>query len=152
MTRAVELWARAVEALRPPKIEALSVWPEANVHLPLGLSAEGGPLHLFLPRRKIVLRIGFASLAVAALFALCLPADAHISCNGNFQITKYGPIATPYCEEEQIAIVAQSYGWNVSTSQIHNDPLKKVYVCQILGSDVRLKGSCAGYGPNSFRP
>jgi hypothetical protein len=80
MTRALELWARAVEALRPP---------------------------------KIVLRIGFASLAVVALFALRLPADAHISCNGNFQITKYGPIATPYCEEEQIAIVAQSYGWNV---------------------------------------
>ena len=80
MTRALELWARAVEALRPP---------------------------------KIVLRIGFASLAVVALFALRLPADAHISCNGNFQITKYGPIATPYCEEEQIATVAQSYGWNV---------------------------------------
>ena len=70
------------------------------------------------------------------------PAEARIQCRGNFQITKYGPITTPYCEEEQIAIVAQNYGWHVSASEVHNNPLKKVYVCQVLGSDARLKGSC----------
>ena len=61
---------------------------------------------------------------------------------GNFQITNYGSIATPYCEEEQIAIVARDYGWNVSASEVHNDALKKIYVCQALGNDQRLKGSC----------
>ena len=61
---------------------------------------------------------------------------------GQFLDHQYGPIASPYCEEEQIAIVAQSYGWDVSASEVHNDPLKKVYVCTALGSDVRLKGSC----------
>jgi hypothetical protein len=80
----------------------------------------------------------------------CEAANARIQCQGNFQMSKYGPIATPYCEEEQIAIVAQSYGWKVSVSEIHNDPLSKVYTCQILGSDSRLKGSCAGYGPDAY--
>ena len=55
---------------------------------------------------------GTATLAVAALLALSLasPAAARIECRGNFQMSKYGPIATPYCEEENIARVARSYG------------------------------------------
>ena len=81
-----------------------------------------------------------------------VPASARIQCQGNFQISKYGPIATPYCEEEQIARVAQSYGWKVTAQQVHQDPLKKVYVCQVLGNDNRLKGSCAGYGPENYAP
>ena len=55
-------------------------------------------------------------------------------------------------EEEQIARVAQSYGWKVTAQQVHSDPLKKVYVCQVLGNDNRLKGSCAGYGPENYAP
>jgi hypothetical protein len=95
-----------------------------------------------------------ASLAVLALLVIATPetAAARIQCQGNFQITKYGPIATPYCEEEQIARVAQSRGWKVTAQEIHKNPLKKVYVCQILGGDNRLKGSCAGYGPDSYGP
>ena len=98
--------------------------------------------------RKAACLIGMAVLAMAA----SVPAAARIQCQGNFQMSKYGPIATPYCEEEQIALVARSYGWKVSGAEIHNDPLKKVYVCQIIGSDSRLKGSCAGYGPDSRGP
>jgi hypothetical protein len=97
-------------------------------------------------------RISFTSLVVVALLAPSAPVAARIQCHGNFQISKYGPIATPYCEEEQIAFVARSYGWNVTASMIHSDALKKVYVCQVLGRDVRLKGSCASYGPDAFRP
>ena len=97
---------------------------------------------------------GLASLAVTALLAIAWPepAVARTQCQGNFQITKYGPIATPYCEEEQIARVAQSRGWKVTAQEIHKNPLKKVYICQILGGDVRLKGSCAGYGPENYAP
>jgi hypothetical protein len=98
--------------------------------------------------RKAACLIGMAVLAMAA----SVPAAARIQCQGNFQMSKYGPIATPYCEEEQIALVARSYGWKVSGAEIHNDPLKKVYVCQIIGSDSRLKGSCAGYGPENRGP
>ena len=94
---------------------------------------------------------GCAALGVT-IFAAPDQAAARIQCRGNFQITKYGPIATPYCEEEQIAIVARSYGMRVTGAQVRNDPLKKVYLCQIIGGDVRLKGSCAGYGPDSYAP
>ena len=98
--------------------------------------------------------ISLASLGLVVLSAIALPepAAARIQCQGNFQITKYGPIATPYCEEEQIAYVARSYGQNVTGSQVRNNPLTKVYLCQTLGYDSRLKGSCAGYGPDSYAP
>ncbi len=97
-------------------------------------------------------RIAKLSLAFAALALAAGPASARIECRGNFQMTKYGPIATPYCEEEQIAAVARSYGTKVTGSEVRNNPLKKVYLCQIYGNDVRLKGSCAGYGPESYAP
>ena len=96
---------------------------------------------------------GFAaSLLGAAVmtFATLGPTAARIQCQGNFQVSKYGLIATPYCEEEQIARVARSYGWKVTASEVHKNPLKKVYICQILGGDIRLKGSCASYAPESY--
>ena len=64
------------------------------------------------PTRKACL-LGCAVFA-ASLVAVSGPAAARIECRGNFQMTKYGPIATPYCEEKQIAIVARSYGVKVT--------------------------------------
>jgi hypothetical protein len=91
------------------------------------------------------------STAVVLLATLASdPALARIQCQGNFQVSKYGLIATPYCEEEQIAKVAQSRGSRVTAAQVHNDALTKVYLCQTIGWDQRLKGSCAGYAPESF--
>jgi hypothetical protein len=58
-------------------------------------------------------------------------AIARVQCQGDFQVTGHGLIATPYCEEENIAVVAQSYGWRVNASQVRNNPLKKVYICQV---------------------
>lgn len=75
------------------------------------------------------------------------PVAAHIQCDGEFQITKFGRIATPYCGEEEIARVANSYGWRVSAAKVHNDPLTKVYLCQTLGQDWRIQSACAGYVP-----
>jgi hypothetical protein len=97
----------------------------------------------------------FFSLISVALLGLAWTttvASAGVECEGDFQTTKYGLIATPYCEEENIAVVAQSYGWKVTASQVRNDPLKKVYICQVLGRDIRLKGSCAGYSPDAYAP
>ena len=89
-------------------------------------------------------RLSLTSLVVVALLAIASfkPGAATIKCQGNFQLTKYGPIATPYCEEEQIALVAQSQGWHVSASEVHNDPLKKIEICTAFAGDARLKGSC----------
>ena len=92
------------------------------------------------------------SLPLLAIAWTITPASARVQCQGDFQVTKYGLIATPYCEEENIAVVAQSYGWKVTASQVRNDPLKKVYICQVLGRDIRLKGSCAGYSPDAYAP
>jgi hypothetical protein len=85
-----------------------------------------------------------------ALFA-AFPAEARIECRGNFQITKRGPISTPYCEEKQIARVARSYGIAVTDAEVRNNPNTKVWLCQTIGGDNRLKGSCAGYAnPRGF--
>ena len=91
--------------------------------------------------------ISSATLAGTALLAIAVasPASARIECRGNYQLSKYGPIATPYCQEEEIARVARSYGYRVSGAEVRNNPLKKVYLCQIIGDDVRLKGSCGAY-------
>jgi len=95
---------------------------------------------------------GSATLAVATLLAVAVtsPAAARIGAGGNFQVTKYGMISTPYCEEEQIARVARSYGARVTGAEVRNNPLKKVYLCQVYGYDTRLKGSCAGYSPELY--
>ena len=102
--------------------------------------------------RSFSLRAGLVGaggmMALAVISAE--PAAAKIQCKGNFQVSKYGLIATPYCEEEQIARVARSYGWKTTAAEIHNNPQKKVYTCQVLGHDTRLKGSCAGYGPDAY--
>jgi hypothetical protein len=55
------------------------------------------------------LRMALASFAVVLLTtASPQPAAARIPCDGDFQLTQYGRIATPYSEEEQIAKVTNS--------------------------------------------
>ena len=95
---------------------------------------------------------GTATLAAAAVLAASLasPASARIQCRGSFQVTKYGLISTPYCEEREIARVARSYGANVSDAEVRNNPLTKVYLCQVYGYDTRLKGSCGAYAPEVY--
>ena len=61
--------------------------------------------------------VGGASVLLLAI-AWTTPGFARVECKGDFQVTKYGLIATPYCEEENIAVVAQSYGWQVTGSQV----------------------------------
>jgi hypothetical protein len=88
-----------------------------------------------------------------ALFTLIAvsPAAARIECRDNFQVTKHGLTSTPYCEERQITRVARSYGFAVTDAEVRNNPNTKVYLCQVIGNDVRLKGSCAGYAePRGF--
>ena len=90
--------------------------------------------------------ISFATVALLSATSLH-PAAARILCDGEFQITKYGPIATPYCQDQVIARVANSFGWRDSAAEVGSNPLAKVYICQTLGYDWRLQGPCSGYGP-----
>jgi hypothetical protein len=75
------------------------------------------------------------------------PANARILCQGEFQVTKYGLIATPYCGDQVIARVAHSYGWREAAT-VGTNPLSKVYICQTLGWDYRLQSPCGGYLPH----
>ena len=93
---------------------------------------------------------GCATILLAAM--LTTPAAARIQCRGNFQMTKYGPIATPYCEEEQIAFVARSYGQRVTAAEVHNNPLTKVYLCQTIGYDFSVEGILCGLRTGLLRP
>ena len=104
-----------------------------------------------MPKSLSALLCGCAALLLLTA-ASVTPASARIRCQEGFQMTSQGPIATPYCADQQIAIVAQSRGWKVTAAEIGDNPLKKVYICQVLGSDIRLKGSCAGYGPDQYAP
>ena len=56
----------------------------------------------------------------------------------------------PYCEERQIARVARSYGIRVTDSQVRNNPNTKVWLCQTIGNDNRLKGSCGAYSERAY--
>ncbi len=93
------------------------------------------------------LKSSLASLGAAVLLSTVSvqPAAARIRCQGEFQVTRYGLIATPYCGEEEIARVANSYGSRVTAAEVHNNPLTKVYLCQTIGYDWRLQSPCAGY-------
>ena len=102
------------------------------------------------PSRSKVLLFGIAIVALGVVTTTANPAAAKIRCKGIFQVNKSGLISTPYCQDQQIARVARSYGWRVSDAQVRNEPLKKVRICQALGGDVRLKGACGAYGPQSF--
>ena len=66
----------------------------------------------------------FPTLVIAtslSLFLAVSPAAARIECRDNLQVTKNGLIATPYCEERQIARVARSYGMAVTDEEVRNN-------------------------------
>jgi len=93
----------------------------------------------------IVITCGLLTLATLT------PATAKIRCQGIFQVTPNGNIASPYCADGEIARVARSYGEKVTDAQVRNDPLTKVRLCQRFGGDNRLKGACGAYDPRNYR-
>jgi hypothetical protein len=101
--------------------------------------------------RPTISRIGLAGIAGVVLLAFAVPVEARIQCKGIYQVSKYGLIATPYCGDQQIAAVAQSYGVRVTANQVRNDPLIKVKLCFRFGGDTRLKGACGAYAPEQYR-
>ena len=93
-------------------------------------------------------QLGYRSVLVscAGLLLAAAPADARIRCDGNYQIINGSPHATPYCQDENLAEVARSYGMRVSGSAMRNSPSAKQRVCQFIGSDIRVREACYGNG------
>ncbi len=79
------------------------------------------------------------------------PASAGIECRGNFQVSEYGLINTPYCEDDYLAKVARQYGVNVSASRIRRNPGVKERVCRLVGNDNRVRDTCRRYLPDGDR-
>lgn len=91
-------------------------------------------------RKTLVPAAAFLSFAV-----LATPASA-ITCDGNFQLQRNGqPIATPYCEDNNLAAVAREYGMRVSASAVRANPSVKEQACRLVGDDNRVRDTCAPY-------
>jgi hypothetical protein len=87
-----------------------------------------------------------STLTAAACFvgvaAAATPASA-IECEGNYQIQRNGTrIATPYCQDSYLAIVARQYGMQISAQRIRQNPSEKDRACRLVGNDNRVRGTC----------
>jgi hypothetical protein len=93
----------------------------------------------------------YAKSALALALAVGLPAlapataTAKIRCDGAYQIVDGSAIATPYCGDNYLAQVANSYGSRVSARAIRNNPSTKQEVCRLVGHDIRVQDICAPY-------
>lgn len=92
---------------------------------------------------KASLVLGLA--AGLQLLAATAPATAKIRCDGGFQIINGSAVATPYCGDNYLAEVANSYGSRVSARAIRNNPSTKAEVCRFIGHDTRVQDICAPY-------
>jgi hypothetical protein len=90
-------------------------------------------------------RILLAATCLLGVAATAGPASA-IECEGNFQVQKSGNrIATPYCQDGYLAIVAREYGMRVSAQAIRYNPSEKERVCRLVGEDNRVRDNCNQY-------
>jgi hypothetical protein len=116
------------------------------MHVPPGIERGQKIWSSFMTRRVNhgyrLAALGAGIVMCAVSFAAPQPAVAGIKCvNGN-QIVNGSPIATPYCQDELVAKVAQSRGIKVSAAQIRNNPNIKRNVCQHVGRDNRIYIAC----------
>ena len=83
-----------------------------------------------------------ASCFAALATAYAMPASA-IECQGNFQIQPNGlTIATPYCQDSNLARIASERGVRVSAEEIRNNPGAKARLCRTAGEDIRVRDTC----------
>ncbi len=75
------------------------------------------------------------------------PAAAAIKCSGGYQLVQGSLLATPYCQDQQVADVARAYGIRVSGHEICNNPNTKRHVCRTIGRDNRVYLSCLESNP-----
>jgi hypothetical protein len=93
----------------------------------------------------VTARILSGALLTLGILAVSAPAHA-IECEGNFQVQKSGNlIATPWCQDQNLAEVAQEYGMRVSGSQIRRSVSAKAKACRLVGYDNRVRDTCAQY-------
>lgn len=99
--------------------------------------------------------IASAALAAAVVFVPLGAAQARIQCDGNFQIGKGGQsFASPYCQDQNLARVAQGYGMRYSFQAIRDSDSIKGQICRAIGHDNRVREACLPFrneGGPTFR-
>jgi hypothetical protein len=86
--------------------------------------------------------------AIALVGAGTRPAAA-IECRDGYQRISGNDIATPYCQDEYLAVVARRYGMKASGEKIRNNPNYKREVCRLVGQDIRVQTTCIDELPSS---
>lgn len=69
-------------------------------------------------------------------------AEARIACDGAYQLVRGQYISSPYCQDNNLAQVARSYGMRVSGDAVRNSPSVKARVCRFIGHDIRVSQAC----------
>jgi len=92
---------------------------------------------------SIRLRLSFAIVVAAAVLAA--PAGA-IKCKRGNQLVEGQWIATPYCQDEQLAQVARQHGLRASGSKIRNNPNFRIEICRTVFNDIRVQITCEQAG------
>jgi len=93
--------------------------------------------------KSIRLRLSFAIVVAAAVLAT--PAGASI-CKRGTQLIGGQWIATPYCQDEQLAEVARQYGLRATAAKIRNNPNFKIEICRTVFNDIRVQITCENAG------
>lgn len=76
--------------------------------------------------------------AVVMTLAATGPARAAIKCDGDYQVVGGHEVATPYCEDNYTATVAQTYGLHVTKQEMRDNPARRSEVRRMIGYDLRL--------------
>lgn len=89
---------------------------------------------------KAIMILAGAFLFLAA-DAHVAPVDAGIKCKGPNQVSRYGLIASRYCEDVYLARLA-----GMNPKAVLYNPSAKEHACNKLGHDNRVASSCQGHG------
>lgn len=85
------------------------------------------------------------SVVVVAHASTSTPAKAAIVCDGEFQIVDGHAVATPYCEDEQLARTARARGAKTSGAAVRANPEIKREICLEASGGPGLDPACASY-------
>lgn len=90
---------------------------------------------------------GLISATLVACAAGAAPAAA-IECRNGYQVVQGNLLATPYCQDALLAVVARQYGIKTSAAAIRENPNHKREVCRFVGRDIRVQENCITANPN----
>ncbi len=88
--------------------------------------------------KPVTLLAAAASLAMTSFAGQ--PANAGIKCVGPDQVSQYGLIRTPWCEDTYLAHIA-----GYSPRAIRQNPSIKQEACEFVGHDIRVQDICVGF-------